>query len=229
MKLFSNFKKTTVKYFVKKIENIPSGIYSSIEKYSNIIHQSKCPAVAMTNNRFYYANSFLNIDIEFGLKENDEPFYSYVFGKEHPPFKEMHSLIDRVVKVAYVNDAVNLQVISPYLFVTDDKNVEVITIPPNIEYENCVYVPGGLKPYYWLRNLNSVFMLSDKTKMAKVKFRINKPMLFFYFNKPVDLKYMEATEKIKSYHSQVRNIIAFRSGLEKYYMNVVNRRPRKLL
>ena len=75
MKLFNNFKKTTVKYFVKdlqKIENVPKGIYSNIEKYSNIIHQSKCPAVAMTNNRFYYVNSYLNIDIEFGVNLRTE-------------------------------------------------------------------------------------------------------------------------------------------------------------
>ena len=102
-------------------------------------------------------------------------------------------------------------------------------MPINVETENCVYVPGGLKPYYWIRNFSSAFLLNDQTKQAKVKLRIDKPILSFYFNKPVNLKLIEETEAIKFYKAQNHGIVNFRNNLEKYYMNVISRRPRKLL
>jgi len=40
---------------------------------------------------------------------------------------------------------------------------------------------------------------------------------------------MEATEKVKTYAQATNDIVTFRNKLEKYYMNVVSRRPRKLL
>jgi len=92
-----------------------------------------------------------------------------------------------------------------------------------------VYVPGGLKPYYWIRNLNAAFLLNDATKEAKVKLRIDKPLCLFYFNKPVDLKFIEQTEKIKSYIAESAGVVNYRNKIEKYCMNVINRRPRKLL
>lgn len=232
MLLFNNFKTTDVKYYITRdktnFADYPSGLYSSVEKYSNKIYSTKCPAVATIHSRLYYVNSFLDIDIEFGIK-NDDLYYNYYLTKEHPKYQEMHDFCKEVINITKINGQINLQIKSPYIFVTDSKDVEIVSLPPNVDCENCVYVPGGLKPYYWLRNLNSAFLLDDETKMAKVKLRIDKPMSLFYFNKPVNLQYMEATEKIKTYAESTNNIVSFRNRLEKYYMNVVNRRPRKLL
>ena len=229
--LFNNFKTTDVKYYLNSPPDLPyspSGLYPSVEKYSNKIYSTKCPAVATIHSRLYYVNSFLDVDIEFGVK-NNELHYNYYFTKEHPNFPDMHDFCKGVIKIAKTKGQINLQIFSPYIFVTDNKDVEIVSLPPNIDCENCVYVAGGLKPYYWLRNLNAAFLLDDETKIAKVKLRIDKPMSLFYFNKPVNLQYMEATEKIKTYAQSTNNIVAFRNKLEKYYMNVVSRRPRKLL
>ena len=227
--IFSNFKTSSVRYIINELD-CPLGIIPNIEKYSNIINQTKCPAVAMVNNRLYYANSFLDIDIDFGIKDN-EPYFNYTFTKEHPTTQSMHNLIKKIVSVQLLksNANVHLQVNSPYSFVTDTKDIEVISLPTDIETKNCVYVPGGLKPYYWIRNFNSAFLLNDTTKEAKVKLRVNKPMFLFYFNKPVDLKFTEVTEKIRSYTAQATDVVNYRNKIEKYFMNVVSRRPRKLL
>ena len=228
--IFSNFKKSSVKYIINEFD-CPKGIVPNIEKYSNIIHQTKCPAVAMVHSRLYYANSFLDIDINFGMKDG-EPHYNYTFTEEHPVSSFMHDLIKTVIRVQPLpnsNTTLHLQINSPYSFVTDTKGIELVSLPTNIETENCVYVPGGLKPYYWIRNLNAAFLLTDMTKMGKVKLRIDKPMCLFYFNKPVDLKFTEQTEKIKSYIAETAGIVNYRSKIEKYYTNVINRRPRKLL
>lgn len=231
MLLFNNFKTTDVKYYLNPPSDfayLPSGIFPNVEKYSNKIYSTKCPATATIHSRLYYVNSFLDIDIEFGVK-NDELYYNYYFTKEHPNFSDMHDFCKRVIKIDKTKGQINLQIFSPYIFVTDSKDIEIVSLPPNIDCENCIYVAGGLKPYYWLRNLNAAFLLDDETKIAKVKLRIDKPMCLFYFNKPVNLQYMEATEKIKTYAQSTNNIVAFRNKLEKYYMNVVSRRPRKLL
>ena len=228
--IFSNFKTSSVKYIINEFD-CPKGIVPNIEKYSNIIHHTKCPAVAMVHSRLYYANSFLDIDINFGMKDG-EPHYNYTFTEEHPTSQFMHDLIKSVIRVQALpnsNSTLHLQINSPYSFVTDTKGIELVSLPTNIETENCVYVPGGLKPYYWIRNLNAAFLLTDMTKMGKVKLRIDKPMCLFYFNKPVDLKLTEQTEKIKSYIAETAGIVNYRSKIEKYYTNVINRRPRKLL
>ena len=227
--LFNNFKTSSVGYIINDFE-CPKGIVPNIENYSNLIYKTKCPAVTSIHNRLYYANSILDIDIEFGVKDN-QPYYNYNFTNEHPPSDLMHGLVRRIVHVEALNSnaTIHLQVNSPYAFVTDLKNIEVVSLPIDVETENCVYVAGGLKPYYWVRNLSSAFLLNDKTKIAKVKLRIDKPIFLFYFNQPVNLKLIEETETIKSYKAQSGGIVNFRNNLEKYYMNVISRRPRKLL
>ena len=192
--LFSNFKTSNVGYLINDFD-CPKGIVPNIEKYNNLIYKTKCPAVTSVHNRLYYANSILDIDIDFGIK-NNQPYYNYNFTDEHPPSDFMHNLVRKIV---------------------------------HVESENCVYVPGGIKPYYWIRNFSSAFLLNDETKQAKVKLRIDKPIFSFYFNKPVNLKLIEETEAIKSYKAQNGGIVNFRNNLEKYYMNVISRRPKKLL
>ncbi len=227
--LFNNFKTSSVGYIINEFE-CPKGIVPNIEKYSNLIYKTKCPSVSSIHNRLYYANSILDVDIEFGIK-NNQPYYNYNFTDEHPPSDLMHNLVRKIVHVQPLknNASVHLQVHSPYSFITDVKDIELVNLPIDVESENCVYVPGGLKPYYWIRNFSSAFLLDDETKQAKVKLRIDKPILSFYFNKPVNLKLIEETEAIKSYREQNAGIVNFRNNLEKYYMNVISRRPKKLL
>ena len=227
--LFSSFKTSNVGYLINDFD-CPKGIVLNIEKYNNLIYKTKCPAVTSVHNRLYYANSILDIDIDFWIK-NNQPYYNYNFTDEHPPSDFMHNLVRKIVHVESLknNASVHLQVNSPYSFVTDVKDIELVNLPIDVESENCVYVPGGIKPYYWIRNFSSAFLLNDETKQAKVKLRIDNQIFSFYFNKPVNLKLIEETEAIKSYKAQNGGIVNFRNNLEKYYMNVISRRPKKLL
>lgn len=227
--LFSSFRTSSVKYMINDFGG-PKGIFPNIEKYSNLIYKTKCPSVTSVQNRLYYVNSFLDIDITFGVKDN-QPYSNYNLTNEHPPGHTIHDLVTTFVHVESLksNATAHLQINLPYSFVTDVKDIELVSLPVNVETENCVYVPGGLKPYYWIRNFSCAFLLNDTTKDAKVKLRVDKPICLFYFNKPVDLKLTEETEKIKSYKDQNAGIVNYRNNIEKYYMNVISRRPRKLL
>jgi len=231
--IFNNQKKTKVKYIIYPSE-IPQGVFAEIKKYPTIIKKTGCPAVQSIDNKFWYVNSYIDMEIEFGFK-NNESYFKYKYNEKiHPKTDFVHNLINSNI---FINTAItngknylDLQIGSPYAFITDDKHLEVNTIPPQIEYNNCVYVPGGLKPANWIRTLNSAFILDNPKKPASIKFSVNKPMLSFYFNKPIDLQYTEYDGKIKQYHERSNNIVNYRKKLEENIMkNIIKKRKKKLL
>jgi hypothetical protein len=235
--IFNTQKKTQAKYvIINKHPNsnleYPVALFDTIHKYPKQIKKTGCPAVSSVADRLYYANSFLEIEIEFGLKDG-EKYMNYVFDdKKHPTIQLVHDFINNYVQVTHDKnnvEYVHLQFGTPYAFVTDDKDLEVITVPPQIEYTNCFFVPGGFKPATWIRQLNSAFIIDDINKPATIKFSLDKPILNFVFNKPVDLKYSEYTDTIKNYHSVSQFIVNYRSKLKDIYTRATLFRPKKLL
>ena len=128
-----------------------------------------------------------------------------------------------------VNGVVNFQLLSPYALVTDDKELEFTTIMPNMKTENCLYVHGGYRPYYWIRNFNSAWTLKDHSKPGKLFFNIEDPMVSIVFNKSVKLNHIEADKKILDYINQSVNSNFIRKNLSKVYSNALHRRPKRLL
>ncbi len=100
---------------------------------------------------------------------------------------------------------------------------------PNMKTENCNYIHGGFKPYYWVRSFNSSWTLKDINKPGKLYFDINNPFISVVFNKSVDLKYMEITKEINDYLNESFRINSFRKNLNNIYNNVLSRRPKRLL
>lgn len=240
MLLFNKFKRSEVKWILQSgpqniLSNhyIPDGVFANIKKYDEEILKTKCPAVSSIHNRIFTVNSFLNVDVTFFVNEEGIPDYTYQFDRNHLPTEMVHDLIKKSVTTQFIGETIDsgvqLQMTTPYAFVTDDKDLEIVSIPPNLDMENCIYVPGSLKPYYWVRPLNPSFILKDVNKPAKIKFSVDKPFMMYMFNKPINLEFTEQTDTIKAYANSVWNIVNYRRRLEKFYMNVVKRRPRKLL
>ncbi len=142
---------------------------------------------------------------------------------------DVHTLINSLIVLRYENNAINLQLLAPYAFVTDDKELEFTTVMPNMKTENCNYIHGGFKPYYWIRTFNSSWTLKDINKPGKLYFDINNPFISVIFNKSVDLKYMEITKDINNYLNESFRINGFRKNLNNMYNNALSRRPRRLL
>ena len=139
--IFNKTKLTDVKWTILYVEKFPQGIFNNIEKYDKQILKTKCPAVTSIYNRLYTVNSFLDVDLEFGLKK-EEPYLNYKFTDKHPSTKALHNLCNQIFDLQYsYKDRLELQIQSPYAFVTDDKDIEVVSTPPNLEHENCVYIP----------------------------------------------------------------------------------------
>lgn len=232
MSIFNNFQKSEVKYLIinqNKQDIYPIAFFDSIKKYPSHIKRTKCPAVYTVSNRFFYVNSFAELKIEFGYKEGKE-YFNYEFDTTiHSPSSLMHNFINENCFLSYQDNLVHFQLGSPYAFVTDDNELEVTTIPPQIKYENCTFVPGALKPANWIRQLNSAFIINDINKPAFIYFSIDKPMLNFYFNKPINLNYSEYTDKIQKYHSVNKYINNYRKKLNNIYDRALLFRPKKLL
>jgi len=223
--------KSNCKYIINPIflsQDIPIGLFNSIEKYydKNVFG---CPSVSYVNDRLYKVNSYLDVEFVVGIK-NNEPYYNYTINDKTLQTTELvHNLIKQVAQVSIVNNVLNFQIISPYAFITDDKDLDVITLRPNIKTKNFKYVSGGLKPYYWIRNLNSAWQLIDNNDIGILNFTLDSPMLNFVFNKSVDLKYIEPNDKIIKYLNQNKFIIGYRKNINKVLPTVLSRRPKKLL
>jgi len=228
--VFNFLKKTKVKYIVIPENNTPKGFYPNINFYPT--DNTGCPAMASSNNRILYVNAPYNIDIEFGLNEQGEAYYNYEFDDSMNPLTtSMHGLINQTFSISYDKDAgqLHLQILQPYQFVTDNIELEITTLPTPIETTNGHYVIGAIKPGNWVRNLNFAFMSDDVNKPTKVSLKSDKPIMMYCFSKPIDLEYIEPTDKILKYRHQSNGILDYRKKLSDVYKHVVSRRPKKLL
>jgi len=123
----------------------------------------------------------------------------------------------------------SIQFLTPYAFVTDTKDVSVMTVPPPLNYNNCSYVSGELYIRDWVRHLNVALVLLDNSKPATVELSVDVPMLMFAFNKQIHLKYTEMTDKVYKYKKQITGIVNYRKGIMNLYEDIKSRRPKKLL
>lgn len=225
-------KKSICKYIIHTEflnKDIPKGLFPNIEK---TFKENKfgCPSISYINDRLYTVNSFIDIEFIVGVKDN-EPYYTYSYNDKKTPINdEVHDLIKNITNVEMDNNGVvSFQFLLPYAFVTDDKDLDVITLEPSITKKNFKYVSGGLKPFNWIRNLNSTWELKDNTKTGTIIFNIDKPVINYVFNKSVNLEYTEVTKTILNYLNQNKFIINYRKSLNQVTKNIITRRTKKLL
>ena len=169
-----------------------------------------CPAVGSLNNRMYEINCMFDIEIEFGFRDN-KPYYEYKYPVDiYKDVPDVHNVINNQINTSETDkDTLTLQVLTDHIFVTDNKELEIVILPSldNVEVENCRYISGTFKPYGWLRNFNASWMLLDNNKPGLVKLSMNKSMTTFLFNMPVNLKVREPTKEILDYHKYMYKIV----------------------
>lgn len=221
-------KKSIVKYTLLtnnyKLDYINLGIFQNIEKKH--IDNIGCPSTNSLKNRLYSVNSPFSVDIEFNTEN-----YNYLFDtKIHQGNKHMHNLIKQSINLNTNDKGITaLQLLTPYVFITDDKKVEFSILEPNINTVNVKYVSGSIMPYSWLRTINSAYVLSDNKHKGIIEYKQDKPMFNILFNKEVNLQYIEPTEKIINYWYQCKDITLYTSNIKKHYKYITTRRPVKLL
>jgi len=228
--LFNKFKKINVQYGIYAETEVPKSIYPDIKK--NTTNKNlKCPAVNTTENKFYEVNSFIELEINLEYnKESNQLDYTYTFDEtKHPTFNEVHNLIQSHIVIGNNNNENTVQIILPYIFITDDKDIELTVLDPSCETQNLKFISGGFNIYSWSRALNVAYSIVDKNKSAKIKLSLDKPILKYYFSKPVILKYVDFDDKQLNFIKSIRNATFYRRNAAKLYKQVLTRRPKKLL
>lgn len=230
MSIFFNLQKANVYYDIKNEDSIfvPKGFFNNIEQYT-LIDNPKCPAVSSVNNRLFYINSPLDLQIEINYDKNINNV-TYNFKYENAPNNiDLITYLKNVIAVNCKNNIVDLQFLLPYNLYTDIKNTEVITLPPDIETKNLQYVPGAFNINLWIRPINSAWLLIDKNKPGIVNYKKNKPMMYLLFNKNININYKEFNIETLNYYNQIKNITSFVKNINNISKNIVKRKPKKFM
>lgn len=228
--IFNNLKKVNVQYGILLDSEIPSIIFSNVKKnknYSNLL----CPAITSQKDKFFFIKSFINIDIKiFFNKEINSYDYSYEFDKKlHPPYNNVHNLIKESISLIETNDIVTFQVVLPYYFLTDTKDLSITLLDPNLETDNLEFLSGSFNIYSWCRSINLAYAVKDKKKKATLKLKIDEPIIKIMFNYPINLKFIYFNEKQLNFIKSHLNIAGYRKNINQIYKTLLSRRPKKLL
>lgn len=228
--LFNNFKKAKVQYGIFSKYDKPKLIYDDI----NLIKANsnlKCPAVNSSNNKFFKVNSFISIDLEIYFNESTNRLeYKYNFcDKTHPPQEVMHKFIKDMISLDTKNNQYTIQILTPYIFLTDSKDLEITTLDPSNDTYNLEFIPGSFNIYNWPRSLNLAYNFIDNNKTAKLNLSIDKPLLKYFFNLPIDLKYVDFNEKQLEYLLSNYDIVKYRKNITSLYKTHLKRRPKTIL
>jgi len=228
--LFNKFKETDVVYGIYTERKTPSSLFPNVTK-TETNYELKCPAVNTTSAKYYEVNSFIDVDIEiFYNKETKQIEYKYDFNtSKHPLFDTVHDLIKAHVIVGKKGNQYDVQILTPYIFLTDNKDIEITTLNPDVPTENLSFVSGSFNLYSWARNLNLAYVFIDNDKLAKLKLSIDKPILKYFFSKPINLKYKTFNDKQLKFIKSNYNIVKYRKRINNLYTTHLQRRPKKLL
>lgn len=229
-KLFNKFKRTDVIYGIYTALNTPSSLFQNItETQTN--YELKCPAVNSTSGKYFEVNSFIDVDLEFIVnKETDNLEFKYNFNTSlHPLFDVVHDLIKAHIVTGKKANQYDIQILTPYIFLTDNKDIEITTLNPDAPTDNLSFVGGSFNIYGWARSLNLSYVLIDNNKPAKLKLSLDKPLLKYFFSKPINLKYKTFNKKQLKFIKSNYNIIKYRKSINSLYKTHIQRRPRKLL
>ena len=230
MNVYPKLNKTKVGYFYIDSETFHKSLEQPFDKIN--FNEYGCPAVGGLNNRFFKLNALASVSVKFGVKDN-EPYYTYeIDTKVHQATELMHNFINDNLNVRLSNTGkCVLQFTTPVVFVTDDKNLEMTLLQPqnNIDINNAVFINGSFYPYGWLRVLNSAYVQIDNTKESSIVFDTSKDMYSLFFNKPIDLKEIEPTEKILNYLKYSDKSINYHKNIKQIFNKIFQKRPKHLL
>lgn len=228
--VYPKLSKIKAGYFYIPNDFIHPSLQQPLKKINNNVYG--CPSIGGLNNRLFTLPSLLSIEIEFGMNEQG-PYYNYLLDdKAHSTSNSMHTMIDEMLDVSITEDgrAVLQQTIN-MIFVTDDKDLEISLLNPldNADKYNCTAVIGSFYPYAWLRPINLAWVQEDINKTSKIKLIKHQPCNTVFFNKAVDLKEIEPSEKILKYMSYSLKSINYHRNIRTIFNTISRKRPKRML
>lgn len=226
--IFNKYKTSDVYYDIdtKSYNNfVPKGFFSNPELYKTT-RKINCPAVNTFNKRMYCINSPL--DIKVTIKKDENNVYSYYFEYKNAPFnQDVHNLINEMFHISFDNDILTFQFTTPYCFYTDKKDIEIVVAPPNIVTKNIKFISGAFKISNWIRAISCAWIIQDIDKEAVIEFKTNKPLYYLIFNKNVNVTYKPFNNKTQDYFNNIKNIVKFKTNVNKYSVDIIKRKPKR--
>lgn len=230
--IFNKNKIVKIQYFINANSldlDAPNSLFPNIIKYDSNA-KTGCPSVSSLNNKIYKVLSPTTTEVELNVEDNDLK-YKYEFDESVlRTDNRTHNILQTLLHTeTNQHNFKDFQHLSPYIFVTDDKEIEITTMPYPLEQYNLEFIAGSFKPYSWLRNINGSWKLINEKEKATIKFILNEPMFLLLFNKPVELEYITPTKDMLDYYAESKHIVNIRKNLKDIYNTVQLRRPNKLL
>ena len=224
--LFNRFKKSEVVYSFDKEYKEALSIFNEPYVYNEITHG--CPAVSVSSTRLYAINAPADLEFIYNPKTNQMNASATSTNTSDKFVNQINKFLS--FQIEKNKDMITIQINMPYIFFTDTKDIEINLLPgTDIEMNNCKFITGSFNIYNWTRTLNFSIQVIDNKSMVSFKWNIDKPMMFVFFNKPVNLSYKIMNENMLSMIEQVKNIATVRHNITKVYNTVLKRRPKSIL
>lgn len=224
--LFNRFKKSEVVYSFDKEYKEALSIFNEPYVYNEITHG--CPAVSVSSTRLYAINAPADLEFIYNPKTNQMNASATSTNTSDKFVNQINKFLS--FQIEKNKNMITIQINMPYIFFTDTKDIEINLLPgTDIEMNNCKFITGSFNIYNWTRTLNFSIQVIDNKSMVSFKWNIDKPMMFVFFNKPVNLSYKIMNENMLSMIEQVKNIATVRHNITKVYNTVLKRRPKNIL
>jgi len=223
--MFFNIKSSDVGWYIDKDELVHPSLYIE-PKMENTFG---CPSIASMKNRYFNIYPQFDAEITFGFKDN-KPYYEYIIGKQMNTTQYVHDLIKSRVNVRVENNKVVMQITDNKLFVTDDKNLELIILRPElINYNNAEFINGSFYPYGWIRSLNAAYIQTNPKEFSTVNISREQPYFNLLFSNKINLKQIEPNKKILNYASNSIGMVNYHKNVKPIMNNIIKKRPKYLL
>ena len=217
-----NKSKSELKYFIDT--DIPKGFFPNIE-IENTAHKTKCPAVMSMKNRIL--NILSPIDIEITINKNDT--YDYTFSNKYKNNELVHSYIKNNFVIETINNNFkNFQYRTPYTFVSNDDDLEIISIEGNVQVDNMKFITGSFYPGKWIRNINASCYVINTNKVSKINIKEGDVLTKIVLNKSCSLEYIEENNLIKNYKSNISKLLKYKVSIQNNIEDIVRRKPKQL-
>ena len=224
--IFNKNKKAQVVYSFDKNYSFPTSIFADPYPYNTNNHG--CPAVHVSNHRLYAVNGPLDVKFTYNPKTKNVDYVKTSSNTADKLGKDLFNYINFTEQD--INGVTTLQAMIPYVFFTDTEGIELSLLPgTDLDMNNCRFISGSFNIYNWNRTLNFALEVIDKTKEVTFQWNVDKPFMFIYFNKAVNVNYKLMTDEMWAMCMEVKNITKLRNNTTKIYNTVLKRRPKNLL
>ena len=224
--LFNRLKKSEVVYSLSDEYKEALSIFNEPYVYNETTHG--CPAVSVSSTRLYAINAPADLEFIYNPKTNQMNANSTSTNTSDKFTNQINNFLS--FQIEKNKDIITIQINMPYIFFTDTKDIEINLLPgTDIEMNNCKFIPGSFNIYNWSRTLNFSIQVIDNKSMVSFKWHIDKPMMFVFFNKPVNISYKIMNDNMLSMVQQIKNIATVRHNITKVFNTVLKRRPKNIL